>query len=100
MINELLTNILPPANAVFFTVLVILFIVLLCRKAKSKIYLKPWKVLFGAVLVGFIETILTILYITGIYIAYPKNIVYGILEIIVISLFIYMLLLQKEHVAK
>ena len=60
------------------------------------VFIKPWKVLFAAFLVYLVEEIFTVLRKIGI--ANLPTILNGIFEMVIISLFIYMLFLQKEYV--
>ena len=75
---------------------IILFIKLFTTPIKDKrVYLMPWKLIFFAVLVYIVEEVLTILRVLDV-INIPRHI-NGFFELIMICTFIYMLLLQKEH---
>ena len=82
-------------NLAFVVVVIALFINLLKIKTKT-IYTKPWKMIFIALCVYIVEELMTILYALG-TIKFPLYI-FGIFEMIMISLFIYALLLQKQFV--
>ena len=87
----------PYYNLALVVVAVGLFLVLFKTPPKTKeIHIFPWKLIFGAVIVFIAEEILTVLRAAGI-INIPVHI-NGFFEIVIISLFIYALLLQKEHV--
>ena len=60
------------------------------------VYLRPWKVLFAAFCVYLVEELFTVLRIIGV--ADLPRLINGLFEMIIISLFIYMLFLQKEYV--
>ncbi len=60
------------------------------------IYLKPWKIIFVAFGIFILEEVITILRQAGI-INIPVHI-NGFFELAIIAVFIYTLLLQKEHV--
>ena len=90
-----LGNIAPYYNLVLVVILIILFIKLFKGKNKG-IYVFPWKLLFGAILIYVLEEVLTVFAGLGM-IAIPK-IVAPIFEMMIITLFIYMLLLQREYV--
>ena len=68
------------------------------RVRDRRVYLMPWKILFFAVLVFVLEEIITIMRALEI-INIPKHI-NGFFELIIVCTFIYMLLLQKEHMKK
>ncbi len=92
-----LGRIAPYYNLVLVVIVVFLFIKLF-KTPKKKTYIKPWKFLFIAVLVYVIEEILTVLHMAEIIVV-PK-IGFPLLETIIITLFIYVLLLQKENTEK
>ncbi|MFH1642436.1 MAG: hypothetical protein ABIC04_06070 [Nanoarchaeota archaeon] len=85
----------PYYNLALVMVIMPLFVKLLSMKTK-KVNLTPWAILFTALIVYIVEEILTILNGMGI-IASPR-ILTSLFEMVIISLFIYMLLLQKEIV--
>jgi hypothetical protein len=87
----------PYYNLVLVIIIVPLFIKLLRIKNK-KINLKPWRVLFIAFGVYVIEEALTVL--NGLGITDTPRILTSLFELVIISLFIYMLLLQKEILTK
>jgi len=60
------------------------------------VYLRPWKILFAAFIIYVIEEIFTVFRKIGI--ANLPVLLNGIFEMIIISLFIYMLFIQKEYV--
>ena len=86
----------PFYNLVLVTIVVILFIVLL--RTKTKVDNKPWKLLFVAIIIFIIETFATIMGSAGIVVI-PRA-YFGLLEMGIISIFIYTLLLQKEAIKK
>ena|SRR3989344_9089885 len=83
-------------NLIFVAIIIFLFLKLL--KIPTQLYKRPWKLLFIAVLVYVLEEILTILQNAGI-ISFPHFIV-GFFEMVIILLFIYMLLLQRDYIKK
>jgi len=86
----------PLYNLGLVIIAVLLFIKLFTTKVKDKkVYLMPWKILFIALCVFIIEEILTVLRATGM-VNIPQHI-NGFFELIIICTFIYMLLMQKEH---
>jgi hypothetical protein len=92
--TESLGLIAPYYNLVFVAIVIILFVYFFKNHNKN-VYIKPWKLLFAAILVFVFEEVFTV---TGIS-AYKNvyTILHPILEMIIISLFIYMVLLQKEY---
>lgn len=86
----------PYYNLVLVIIAAYLFIKLFNTPIKNKkVYLKPWKMIFVALFVFVLEEVLTVLRAAGI-ISIPIHI-NGFFELIIISLFIYTLLLQKEY---
>jgi len=99
-IGEILTFWAPILNLVLvFFVVLPLFIKLFTRKADEHIYTTPWKLLSVALTLFIIEEILTKLRRFGV-VEYNHFIINGFFEVGIITIFIYMLLLQKEHVSK
>jgi len=87
----------PLYNLGLVIIAVYLFIKLFSTPIRDKrVYLMPWKILFFALLVFIIEEVLTVLRGADV-INIPKHI-NGFFELIIICTFIYMLLLQKEHI--
>jgi hypothetical protein len=87
----------PYYNLIFVGVVIILFIIFLKNPSK-KIYTLPWTLLFLAILTYVVEEILTVL--NDAHIIIVSKLVAPLLEMIMISLFIYTLLLQKEYLKK
>ncbi len=84
----------PLYNLALVLVVLVMFYFLF-KKPNDRVYLKPWKFLLISLCVFVIEEILTVL--TNFkFISYPLFI-NGILEIFIVSSFIYMLLLQKRY---
>jgi hypothetical protein len=89
----------PYYNLALVLVVIYLFSKLFHTKAKSKtVYLKPWYYLCAATVVFIIEEIITVMRAADV-VQITKHI-NGFFELAIISLFIYTLLLQKEHVKK
>lgn len=88
----------PYYNLAMVAVVVGLFIALFKTEPKAKVFLFPWKLLFFAVIVYILEEVVTILRAVG-AIDIPIHI-NGLFELVVIIVFIYTLLLQKEYVKK
>ncbi len=97
--NSFLANaaglIAPYYNLAFVLIVVLLFIKLLRTKNKQ-VYHKPWYLLFAAVCVFIVEETLTVLNALNL-VTFP-NWLFGVFEISIITLFIYMLLLQKQYI--
>ena len=97
VISEALTVAAPYFNLVLVLIVVYLFIKLFrTRPASSDIYVKPWYFLFSAIVVYIVEEVTTVLRAADLL----KVDVYinGYFELIIISLVIYTLLLQQEHI--
>jgi len=95
MIAEALGIVAPMYNLVLVTVVVIMLIKLFTLP-NTDIYLPPWELLFIALLFYIVEEALTVYAIVKNTVIPP--LVAPILEMIVISIFIYMLLLQKNYI--
>ena len=92
-----LGNVAPYYNLVLVVIVMLLFLKLF-KTQNKKTYIKPWKFLFAAVLVYLGEEIITVFDMARL-IQVPK-IIFPLLETVIITLFIYVLLLQKEHTKK
>tara|TARA_Y100000310_G_C20094073_1_gene539627 strand:- start:3 stop:305 length:303 start_codon:yes stop_codon:yes gene_type:complete len=87
----------PYYNLVLAIVVIFLFIKLF-KIGGKKTDLKPWKFLFMAVLVYLGEEIITVLSMANLIVV-PK-IIFPLFEMIIITLFIYVLLSHKENTKK
>ena len=94
---ECLGSVAPCYNLVLVVIVIILFIQLF-KLQKKGVYIFPWKLLFYGILIFVAETVLTIL--EGLGIISINNLIAPLMEMTIISLFIYMLLLQREYVQK
>ncbi|MEM4254434.1 MAG: hypothetical protein QXR48_03580 [Candidatus Woesearchaeota archaeon] len=88
----------PYYNLILVLVAVLLFIALFRTEQKAKVFLFPWKLVFFSLIIYVIEEGLTILRALGI-VDIPVHI-NGFFELIIVSAFIYALLLQKEYIKK
>lgn len=89
----------PLYNLGLVIIAVALFIKLFSTPIRDRrVYLTPWKIIFFAVLVFIVEEGITVLRMANI-ITIPIHI-YGFFELAIVCTFIYMLLLQKEHMKK
>ena len=87
----------PYYNLALVTIVVILFIILF-KKKNEDVYIRPWQILFIAILIYIFEQILNVLFNLGL-IVFPR-ILNAILEMLIITSFIYVLLLKLEYVKK
>ena len=95
-ITEALTIAAPFYNLAMVVIVLFLFGKLF-KTPKRKVFLKPWYFLFAALLVFVLEEIITVLRAAQVIdITFFIN---GFFELAIISLFIYTLLILKEHVA-
>lgn len=90
-----LGTVAPYYNLVFVLVTVWLFIILFKYKNK-KTFMKPWYLLFVCVCLFIFEEVITIARAAGLT-AIPHHI-NAFFELGIIIIFIYLLLLQKEHI--
>jgi hypothetical protein len=86
----------PYYNLVFVAVLVALFIYFFAMPNRHNTYDTNWKLIFWAIMIFIVEEIMTVLGAAGL-ITFPK-ILFAFFEMVMISLFLYMCLLQKERV--
>jgi len=93
-LGESLGVVAPYYNLVLVLIALVLFFKLFSLRNK-KIYLLPWKFLYLAVWIYIIEEVLTVLNFSGLLIL--PRILNAMFEFGIISLFIYLLLLQKEY---
>ena len=94
---ECLGRVAPYYNLALVTIVIILFITLF-RKKHETYYHLPWKLLFIGILIFVGETALTIM--EGMGVMDVSNLVAPFMEMVIITLFIYMLLMQREYVKK
>jgi len=85
----------PYYNLILFAIAIILFLKLI-PNATRRMYALPWNVLFVAVIVFLIEQLLSVLRQTGI--VYSPVHINGFFQLVIASLLVYCLLIQKEHV--
>ncbi len=78
-------------------IIVLLLFIKLFLSPNKKIYVEPWKWLFYAFLIYILEELLTVFDASGISV---NLLVYPMLETLIISCFIYMLLLQREYISR
>jgi hypothetical protein len=97
-LNEGLSIVFPYVNLLLVIVVIALFIRMFVREAHAHVYLIPWKLLFAGVIIFVVEQVLTVLRQAGVINIPGHGIVNGLFEIVIITLFIYMLLLQREHI--
>jgi hypothetical protein len=84
----------PYYNLALVVIVVTLFVVLIKIKNEQR-FLTPWRFVFGALCVYIVEEVFTVL--DGLKVIVTPKLVFPILEMIIISLFIYALLMQNEH---
>jgi len=87
----------PYYNLVLVLIVIILFIKLFSIKNK-KMFFAPWRLLLIAISVYIIEEVLTVFHGAGI-IDRPR-ILNAIFELIIITIAIYMLLIEKQHLVE
>lgn len=90
-------NVAPYYNIVLAIVIIILFLKFF-KTSNKKAYTKPWKFLFIAVFVYVGEEIITVLDMAQLITV--NKLVFPLFEMVIITLFIYVLLLQREHTQK
>jgi uncharacterized membrane protein YjjP (DUF1212 family) len=95
MLADALTIAAPYYNLVLVAIMLFLFGKLFSLKNKG-VFVRPWYFVFAAVIVFIIEEVITILRAAHfVDISLHIN---GFFELLIISLFIYTLLILREHV--
>lgn len=94
---ECLGTVAPYYNLALVLIVLFLFAKLFFIPNK-KIFVLPWKFLFAAVLIYVVEELLTVLNSAG-ALAVPRRI-NAFFEFMIIIIFVYLLLMQKEFLKK
>src|SRR3989338_3806310 len=96
---EIALGIVAPVYNLFMAIIAFYLFLMLFRLPNRLVYMKPWYVLFAAFCVFLIEELLTILRQLDIIVV-PKQfpVVNGVFEMVIVSLFIYMLFSQREYI--
>ena len=84
----------PYYNLALAIICLFLFIKLFSYGGYKFAYVKPWKILFFGFVLFIIETVMTILRGLGMIKFHPA--VFPVFEMVIVTSFIYMLLLQKQ----
>lgn len=95
---ESLGMIAPYYNLVFTAIAFYLFMKFFKTKPKTKVFFLPWIYILLAMIIFILEEATTVLRVEGL-INIPVHI-NGFFELVIIALFIYTLLLQKQYVKK
>ncbi|MCK5282048.1 MAG: hypothetical protein KAK00_01440 [Nanoarchaeota archaeon] len=95
--GECLGLVAPYYNLTLVLVVLVLFLKLFSIHNK-KVFLLPWKLLFFAVAVYIVEELLTVFIFAGIIVV--PRIINAVFEFIIITIFIYFLLIQREYLEK
>ncbi|MBR9699470.1 hypothetical protein GOV09_03385 [Candidatus Woesearchaeota archaeon] len=96
-VDQALGLVAPYYNLTLVVIVIALFVALF-RYKETKTFMLPWRLLFNAVLIYVFEQVLAVLDIMGI-IPVPR-IFFGIFEFAIITIFIYLLLVQQQYIAK
>ena len=89
----------PLYNLGFVLIAIVLFVRLFRTPIRDKrVYLLPWKLLFVAVLIFVTEEVLTVL--RGMQLINIPVHINGFFEVIIITIFIYAMLLQRESMKR
>jgi len=95
-LGEAIAQVAPLYNLGLVIIAIVLFIVLFRYESSRFAYRKPWVLLFIAIIIFVVETAMTILRGAGLLAFHPA--IFGAFEFVIISLFIYTLLLQKQFI--
>jgi len=100
MVTEFETalGLVTPFYNLILAVIILFLFMKFFRMPNRLVYMKPWKIIFAAFCIYLIEETFTVIRNLGL-LDFP-TIMNGIFEMIIISLFIYALLLQKEYLKK
>lgn len=91
-----IASVAPLYNLGLAIIATILFIKLFSYESSRFAYVKPWKILFFGFILFIIETVMTILRSLNLISFHPA--IFPLFEMIIITSFIYMLLLQKQFI--
>jgi hypothetical protein len=98
-ISDAITIAAPYYNLALVLIVVALFIKLFRTKPTNPhIFIRPWYFLFAAIAMFIVEELTTVLRAAGV-ITFDVYI-NGYFELVIVSLIIYTLLLQREHLVK
>lgn len=97
-LSQAITLAAPIFNLGLVAIVVYLFVKLFRIKKSKRVYLTPWYFLSAIIGIFILEEVITVLRAAGL-VSIPGHI-NGFFELIMVSLMIYLLLLQKEHTAK
>ena len=92
-----IAQVAPLYNIAFVIIILFLFAVLFSRRNK-RAYLKPWRILYFAIVLFIIEQSLVILSQQNIM--HSPDLLFPIIELIIITSFIYMVLDQKLYLRR
>jgi len=95
-LGDAVAMVAPYYNLVLIAILFVLFFKLFSYDSKRFAYLKPWRLLFWGIVLFLVETVMTILKKMGM-INYPW-VLFSIFEMVIVLMFIYMVLLQKQFI--
>ena len=90
-----IAQVAPLYNLALVIVVIILFIKIFSYGERFA-YLKPWKLLFIGIIVLVVETLMTVLRGAGVIQFHPA--IFAAFEFVIVGIFIYVLLLQKQFV--
>jgi|TARA_B100001971_G_C18206700_1_gene548082 hypothetical protein len=93
-----LGRIAPFYNLALVTLVIILFLKLFKIKHNKHVFLKPWGLMFIGIIIYVVEQLVTVFDQAGVIVA--SKLLFPIFEFFIIITFIYMLLLQREHLGK
>jgi len=88
----------PYYNLAMVAIIVFLFVRLFKVRAGSHVYMQPWRVMFWVILVFIVEEITTVLRAAGIISL--DVYINGYFELVIVSLVVYLLLLQYDYTKK
>jgi|SRR3989338_2582777 len=91
-------GLVAPFYNLVLVIIVVIFFIRLFKVADKKVYLLPWKFLFFAILIYVVEELLTVFVKLNLISISP--ILNPLFEFVIITSFIYMLLLQKKFIGK
>jgi hypothetical protein len=94
-LGEAVGMVAPYYNLALVIIVLFLFAKLFSFNSKKFAYIKPWKLLLIALIIFVVETAMTILRGLAIISFHPA--IFPAFEMIMITLFIYMILLQKQY---
>lgn len=95
-LGDAIALVAPLYNLILAIIVVVMFIRLFSYGESKFAYIKPWRLVFYGLLIFIVEELMTVLRSLGLITFHPA--IFPLFEMVIVTLFIYMILLQKQYV--